>query len=413
MWYFAPKYLTELNVRPKLPLFLTAGFRFFFLAAAILSLVAIAVWTLWFSFPQVALLVPGAGLAIAPQHWHAHEMIFGYAVAVLAGFFLTAVPNWTGEPEARSNYIVLVGGLWLLGRLVIWFAPFIPALFVALVDLSFIPFLSSRLALNLLKRPKKQNTALLGLLVLIFIGNVLVHFEWTGMTRDTAQRGLWLALFAVCAFIAVIGGRIVPAFTRNAMVRRGLLDGLPVTQSLAERSGIISAVVLGPMFAVGAPDILLGLVSLAAAVANGWRLASWKSRATGGDPLLWSLHLGFAMLVLGYALLAIAWLTTLLSPVSALHGLSIGAVGGMTIAMMTRAPLGHTGRPLRVGPMATGAYILIALAMTVRIAGAEILPEYYGPAILVSGLLWVCAFSLYLAAYWPVLTGPALSAQQF
>lgn len=204
----------------RIPLFLTAGFRFFFLAGAIASVVSMLVWILWFALVDAGLPVPFPDFVVVPQHWHAHEMIFGYGVAVLAGFFLTAVPSWTGAPEARSRYIMAVGGLWLLGRAAVWFAAWLPMPVVAVIDLAFLPLLSRRLALNLLKRPKAQNTTLLGLLALIFLANLLVHLEWMGLTADTARGGLWMAVLALCAFIAVIGGRIVPAFTRNVMIRR-------------------------------------------------------------------------------------------------------------------------------------------------------------------------------------------------
>lgn len=333
-------------------------------------------------------------------------MIFGYVVVVLAGFFLTAVPNWTGEPEAKSKYVMWVAALWLSGRVAVWFSALLPDVLVALLDLAFLPILSVRLAFNLFKRPKMQNTALLGLLALIFAANLLVHIEWIGLARDTAQRGLWLGLFATCAFIAVIGGRVVPAFTRNVMVRQGVSEGLPLTRHFANRASVVSTVALGPLYALGVPELVLGTIAGAAAISNGWRLKGWRSMSTKGDSLLWALHLGFALLVLGYALLAISWLTGLIGPVSAMHALSMGAVGGMTIAMMTRAPLGHTGRPLRAGRAATASYILILLAMIVRVGGAEWLPDFYQSVILISGLVWVLAFALYIFAYWPVLTGP-------
>ena len=394
----------------SLPLFLTAGFRFFFLSGAVLSVMTMTIWTVWYALPQFAILVPAPDFAVAPQHWHAHEMIFGYGVAILAGFFLTAVPNWTGTGQMRPYFILGAGSLWLLGRAAVWLMPFIPAWLAAMLDLAFLPVLSLRLAANLLKRPKNPNTALLGLLALIFAGNAMVHLEWAGLTADTARGGLWMALLAISAFISVIGGRILPGFTRNVMVRQGAADNLPSSHAFAERSGVIAAVILGPLVAFGAPEPVLGLAALGAAMANGWRLRGWRTRAILGDPLLWALHLGFGMLVLGYALLALAWLTGLIAPVSALHGLSIGAVGGMTMAMMTRAPLGHTGRPLRAGRLATVAYLLIAGAMAVRVAGAELMPSLAAPAVLVSGAMWVTAFGLYLIAYWPVLTGPKASA---
>ena len=333
-------------------------------------------------------------------------MIFGYAVAVIAGFFLTAVPSWTGEREARWMFVSLAGAVWIAGRVGVWFSAWIDPWTVAVLDLAFLPFLSHRLARNLIRRPKPQNVALLGILALVFIGNVLVHLEWTGLSDDTASRGLWLALFAVCALIAVIGGRVTPAFTRNVMLRNGIEHGLPVSRTLFERTGIASAVLLGPVVALEAPEWVSGALALVAALANGARLAGWRTRASLSESILWALHLGFLMLVLGYALLALSWLTGWLHPIAAMHGLAIGAVGAMTMAMMTRAPLGHTGRALRVKPVIAIAYLLIPAAMLVRVFGPETMPRFYNETVLVAGALWLGAYAIYLAVYWPVLTGP-------
>ncbi|MCB1481429.1 MAG: NnrS family protein [Rhodobiaceae bacterium] len=390
----------------RVPLVLTGGFRLFFTAAAITAIGAMTAWMGWIGILATDIVISEPSFAVAPQYWHSHEMIFGYAVAVIAGFFLTAVPNWTGEKEARWVFVSIVGGIWLAGRIAVWFSAWIDPVIVAALDLAFLPLLSWRLASNLIKRPKPQNVALLGLLGLIFAGNVMIHMEWAGLTDDTARRGLWLALFAICALIAVIGGRITPAFTRNVMLRNGIENGLPVSRAVFERSGIISALILGPAYACGAPEWLLGSIALVAAVTNGARIAGWRSRATFSSPILWALHLGFAMLVFGYALLAASWLTGWPHPVAAMHGLAIGAIGGMPMAMMTRAPLGHTGRALTVRPAIAVAYLLIPLAMVIRVFGTGVFPQFYNWVILLSGAIWVVTYAIYIFIYWPVLTGP-------
>ena len=390
----------------RVPLVLTAGFRFFFLAAALCAVAAMTAWMAWIGIHSINAAIAEPTIAAAPHIWHGHEMIFGYAVAVIAGFFLTAVPSWTGEPEARWMFVAVAAALWLAGRIGVWLSAWIDPWLVAVVDLGFLLLLSHRLARNLIRRPKPQNVALLGVLALVFAGNVLVHLEWVGLSDDTAARGLWLALLAICALIAVIGGRVTPTFTRNVMLRRGAEQNLPVSRALFERAGIVSAVLLGPVTAADAPEWLLGSLALAAALANGARLAGWRSRASLSEPILWALHLGFAMLVLGYALMALSWLTGWLHPIAAMHGLAIGAVGAMTMAMMTRAPLGHTGRALKVKPVIAVAYLLIPAAMAVRIVGPETIPRFYNEAVLVAGAFWLCAYAIYLVVYWSVLTGP-------
>jgi len=390
----------------RVPLLLTAGFRFFFFSAALCSLLTMAAWMTWVLIHATSGAVLEPTIDMAPHFWHGHEMIFGYAVAVIAGFFLTAVPSWTGEREARWVFVAIVAGIWFAGRAGVWFSAWTDPWAVAAVDLAFLPFLSFRIARNLVRRPKPQNVALLAILALIFCGNLLVHLEWTGVTDDTAERGLWLALFAICSLIAVIGGRVTPAFTRNVLLRRGNDQKLPVSRRLFDRAGVACAVLIGPAFAVDTPEWLLGMLAAVAALANAARLLGWRSRASLSEPILWALHLGFFLLVLGYALLALAWLAGWPGPIAAMHGLAIGAVGTMTLAIMTRAALGHSGRALKVRPAIAFAYLLIPAAMAVRVVGPSILPGLYNETILLSGALWLGAFAIYLAVYWPVLTGP-------
>ncbi len=390
----------------KAPLFLTAGFRFFFLAAGLFAVVSVAAWETWLVLHAAGAAISRPTIAMAPHLWHGHEMIYGYGTAVIAGFFLTAVPSWTGEPAARALFVTAAGALWLAGRFAVWFSADLPPFLVAAIDLALLPALSWRIALNLWRRPKQQNVALLGLLALIVSGNVLVHLEWTGATDDTAERGLWLGLLAISALIAVIGGRVTPAFTRNVIARRNPAAPVPVQRPLADKAGILAAVLLGPLVALDLSEPALGAVAAIAAIANGARLIGWRSGAARGDALLLALHLGFAMLVLGYALLALSWLFNVLHPVAAMHGLAIGAVGCMTLAMMTRAPLGHTGRPLRVGRIVATSYALVALAALVRVCLPEVAPSQYWLAMGLSGALWIAAFSIFLVFYFPVLAGP-------
>ena len=394
-------------MRTNPPLFMTAGFRLFFLLSALYAVVGMGLWVVWLAIHAAGAMVVQPTISIAPYQWHGHELVFGYAAGVIAGFFLTAAPNWTGAPVGRTAFLAAAGSLWLAGRLAMAFSAAIPPLAVALIDLVFLPMLSWRLALNLFRRPKPQNIALLGLIALIWAGDAMTHAEWTGLTNDTTERGLWLGVAAVSALIAVMGGRITPAFTRNAMMRVGAGVQLPRSRPWADRAGVATAVVMALALAVDAPEWLLGCVALAACLTNGIRAAGWRTRATLGEPLLWALHLGFALLVLGYGLLALAWLTHLLHPVASLHGLAIGAIGTMTLAMMTRAPLGHTGRALTAGTPIAVAYGLVALSALLRVAVPELAPSWYNAGVLVAGLSWISAFTIYAVVYWPVLTGPA------
>lgn len=391
----------------RLPLLLTAGFRLFFLAAAMSASASMAAWVLWLGLHDLGTGIRSPTFSMAPHQWHGHELVFGYGAAVMAGFFLTAVPGWTGTKAASARYLGAIGSIWLLGRASIWFSGFLPASMVAAADLAFLPGLCIPLAIDLWRAGKPQNFALLGLPALVMLANILVHLEWCGVSGDTARPGLWLGILAISALISVIGGRVTPAFTRNALIRGGHTEGLPASSPMLDRTGIGLAVLIGPMVVVGLPDALLGLTAMAAGIANAGRLARWRPFAAIRDPLLLALHLGFSMLILGYFVLAVSWLGGPIHPASAIHMLAAGAIGGMSMAMMTRAPLGHTGRPLRAGRAAILAYGLIAMAAIVRAFGTAFVPGHYFEVMYAAGIAWVGAFLLYLVSYWKVLTGPS------
>ncbi len=388
------------------PLVFTAGFRFFFLAAGLFAVFSMAAWLFWLALHAGGAVILAPTIGVAPHLWHGHEMIFGYGVAVLAGFFLTAVPSWTGAPAARTAFVSATGALWLAGRLAVWFSAWLDPIIVALIDLAFLPPLMARIGLSLRRRPQPHNLLLVGLLTLILAGNLMVHLEWTGVTSDTAGAGMRLGLLTIAALITIIGGRIIPGFTKNALVRHDMTDNLPVNHGVLTKGGIVSAVLLAPAVAAGLPDAMLGILALAAALLNGARLAGWRWRDTLGEPILWSLHLAFAMLVLGYGTLSAAYLTGWPHEVAALHLTVIGAIGGMTLAMMSRAALGHTGRALSVSRGTALAYLAIAAAAIIRAFGPALAPGLYNSVMLISGGLWVTGFALFVAAYWPILTGP-------
>ncbi len=384
------------------------GLRIFFFAAALYAVFAMGVWEGWLEM-QAAGQEPALSFAPPPVLWHAHEMIFGYACAVLGGFFLTAVPSWTGEKSARAAFLTVLAVLWLAGRLAVWWSGGLDPVLVAAIDLAFLPVLGAKIALQLARRPKPQNLMLLLIITMIWAGNLMVHLDWAGASPGSASAGLRLGLLTIAAMIAIIGGRVIPAFTRNAMRQTGRETGLPQSHRKVEVAGITSAILLPIFVTAGAPGQLIAAIALLAGAAQAVRLAGWRSGWTLGQPILWSLHLGFAMLALGYLALAAA-MVGWVDEVGALHILGIGAIGGMTLAMMSRAALGHTGRPLIVARPVAWAYALVGLAALIRAAGAEGAPGWYDWAMLVSGALWLLAYVLFVAVYWPILTRPRQSA---
>ncbi|WP_170771890.1 NnrS family protein [Ruegeria lacuscaerulensis] len=376
------------------------GFRVFFLSAGLYGLFVGLVWGLWLSVPYLA---PNYGMT--PPMWHAHEMVFGYATAALGGFFLTAVPNWTGAADARVRFITLAAAMWLAGRMAMWFSGMISPLLVAAVDLTFVPILAAKIATQLMRRPKPQNMIFLLLLVFIWVADLLTHLEWMGVTENTLQTGLRAGLLTLCAMIAILGGRITPAFTRNAMKRAAVPESeWPVSVAALDRAGMVLALTL-PLsvlvFGIGrvaaALALLLGGVQVL-------RMARWRTRWTLHQPILLALHLGLGMLALGLILWGLAGLG-LGNEVAALHVLGIGCVGGMTLAVMSRATLGHSGRDLVAPGSMVVAYGLMAVAALTRWVGTDLNAGYL-VAMLLSDGLWVAAFALYLLAMWPALTGP-------
>jgi len=390
----------------RVPLALSEGFRFFFVAGPLFSIFAISVWLGWLGLHSAGAALSYTPFASPPFQWHAHEMIYGYGSAVMAGFFLTAVPNWTDGAPARAVYIAAISALWLAGRTAVFFSSELPPVLVMAIDVAFIPILALKILHNLMRRPKPQNMLFMLLLAMMTIGNVLVHVGWMGLWEDGASAGNRLGLLTLAALIAILGGRVTPAFTRNALMREGKEASLPVSRLALDRLGIAAPIALCILVPFPLDEHVLAAVALISGLANGLRMSGWRSFTVLSQPILWSLHLGFAFLVAGYLALAAHWLGAPIGETSAFHLLAVGAIGGMTLAVMSRAALGHTGRPLVVARPIAAAYLLVAVAALVRALGLSIVPEHYYAVMFASGGLWVAAFGLFAIIYVPILISP-------
>lgn len=378
------------------------GFRVFFLSAGLYGLFAGGVWTLYLSG-----FGPGPGPD--PNLWHAHEMIFGYAAAAIGGFFLTAVPNWTGEPGARQGFIALAAGLWVAGRFAVWFAAALPPVWVAIIDLAFLPVLGLKIVSQLAKRPKPQNLMFLIFLGYLWAADLWVHLDWIGKDAGDAATGLRAGLITLCSLISVLGGRITPAFTRNAMNRAGVPEaGWPVSRTILERGALVLALALPALVLSGVSDVLAGIAAIAFGVVLALRLSGWRGLWCLHQPILFALHLALAMLALGMVLWGLAGFG-LIDEIGGIHLLGIGGVGGMTLAVMSRAALGHSGRDLVAPRLMAWGYGLIAVAAILRWTGTGLV-EYRGPAMLVAGAFWVAAMAFFVISMWPALTRPRLGA---
>ena len=380
---------------------LSYGFRPFFLAAAAFAALAAPAWLL--------ILMAGIELPsfLPPLLWHGHEMLFGYATAVLAGFLLTATPGWSGLPSVAGAPLAGLALLWLAGRAASWVGDGLPAAAV-IVDLAFLPALALAITPHL-QAAARRNLVFLPLLGALFLAQLAVDLDATGQVSGIGSIALRAALDLFALLIALIGGRVVPSFTANALKASGGPAQLRAFSWLDRLAvGALVAMLLADLATL---PRLAGALALAAAALNGLRMWGWHGRRTLHEPLLWVLHLGYAWLVAGLAWKGLVDLTGFLPGSEALHGLAIGAVGTMTIAVMSRASLGHTGRPLHApGPVVVG-YLLISGAALARLAAPLLAADLYLPALLVATGLWSAAWLLFLVAFASVLSRPRVDGR--
>ncbi|MDO9220734.1 MAG: NnrS family protein [Thiobacillus sp.] len=373
------------------------GFRPFFLAAGLVSVLMMGLWLL-------VLRGSLAPSALPPSIWHGHEMLFGFAVAVIAGFLLTATQNWTGIRMPSGAALAALFLLWLAGRLGL-LIPGLPEGLAALLDLAFLPVLALVLAVPILKARQLHNYPFPFMLLALAFANALVHGDALGWTPGTARLGLHLAVYAVVAMITVMGGRVIPSFTDNKLGSRArrwkTIERLLPVATL----GALAAALIAPVSPVTA-----AFAALAAAM-HGMRLAGWYTRTLWSVPLLWILHLGYAWIVLGFTLLALSAMGLGVTASNALHAFTAGAIGVLTLGMMARVSLGHSGRMLEPAPLMTWAFIAVNLAALIRVALPLLLPSTYTAGIVVAGLLWMAAFGVFAAIYAPMLLRPRVDGK--
>jgi uncharacterized protein involved in response to NO len=380
------------------PLILSAGCRPFFLGASIWAAVAVP---LWLGTDAEGLALP---TKLAPPVWHAHEMVFGYAAATVAGFLLTAIPNWTGRMPLQGGALATLVVLWPMGRLGVLFSDEIGAPAPAVFDLCFPAVFLAVVAREILAGKNWRNLPMLGALSLLLLGNLLVHLDALDLA-DIAELGNRLGLVTLLILISLVGGRTVPSFTRNWLTKARPEAAPPVP---AGRFDLAALVVIGLALLSWtiAPDAAVtSWAALAAGIAVALRLARWRGLHTVREPLLLILHVGYGWLALGLLLLGLNGLTEMLPATTALHALTVGAVGTMTLAVMTRASLGHTGRPLSTGPVTKAIYGLITVAALLRIL-SPFAGDRVDLALWLAGASWSCAFGPFAVFYGLVLVRP-------
>ena len=390
---------TDRTERPGTPLIFAYGFRPFFLLSGVAAAALLAGW--------VAILITGAWVdgPIGASAWHAHEMLFGFVAAAVAGFLLTAVPSWTGTNALSGRPLAILVGLWLAGRLAVLPFTGVPLPVATVIDLAFFPALGVALAKPLIAAGKLRNTAFLGLLALLTVSNLCFHLEWLGVVDEGVAHGEMLSIGVVLMMVTVIGGRIVPAFTRNALRARGVdapVDSVP----WLEKVTLASTLLMIPADLAVPETVVAGLVALVAALAHGARLARWQPLKTLDQPVLWVLHLGYAWVPAALAIKAAYMLGGIMAESAWIHAMTAGAFATMILAVMTRASLGHTGRMLVVSRTTVGSYAFLTAAAVLRVAAPELPGQLHWNALQLAGVAWIAAFTLYLIAYAPILLAP-------
>jgi uncharacterized protein involved in response to NO len=381
---------------------LERGFRPFFLLA---GLHATVYPLLWLGVLAGGLVPPPFG---APSRWHAHEMFYGFAAAAMAGFLLTAVPVWTSSAPVAGPRLAALAGLWLLGRLAVASAGVLPGALVALLDLAFLPALALAIGIPIARARHRRSYLFPAVLCALALANAAVHLDALGITPGAAAPALRAAVFLAALLVVVLGGRLTPSFTANALARAG--RPWPVRASPWAERAVQPAVLAAAAADLAAPgSAASGALALAAGAVALARMRDWQTRRVLGDALVWSLHLGHAWVGVGFLCLGVADLTGWLPGTSGLHALTAGALGGMILAVMSRVPLGHTGRPLRAPrPVALG-YALVSLGALLRVLGPSLAPGL--TLLALSGALWSAGFALFSAVYAPILLRPRLDGQ--
>jgi uncharacterized protein involved in response to NO len=381
-------------VADRLALF-DLGFRPFYFVASVFSALSIPLWALQFTgrLPHPYLSGPV---------WHAHEMVFGFALAVIVGFLFTAGRNWSNLPTPTGAPLAALVALWIAGRVLV-LTPF--ALAAAIANVAFPLAAAAALAVPFAKSGNRRNDFFIVLLAGLALAGAGVHLSQMGVVQLPRAIGIAGALDVVLFILAVMGGRVIPMFTHN-----GVPGSTARRQPLIEKLSLGSVLLLLAADLAGVTGVPLAGLALVAGGAHLARWLLWKPWSTWRVPLVWVLHLGYAWVPLHLVLRALAeW--QIVPSSAATHALTVGAIGGLVIGMMTRTARGHTARTLRADRFDTTAYVLVAIAAAVRVLLPLASPGHTLTAVMISAALWSAGFGVYAVRYWPVLSRPRLDGR--
>lgn len=379
------------------------GFRPFFLLAGIWACLPLASWV------GVLLGLYAFPVGWGAMLWHGHEMVFGFVPAAIAGFLLTAVPNWTNTPRVQGAPLIALSALWLVGRLALLLAGSLPAWLVAIVDLLFLPALAGLVVAPIFQARKARNYGFPLLLVLLAGANGLTHLSALGLAQSMSLFGLRMGVYVELALVLVVGGRIVPNFTAAAFRRANRELPLRQSQTLDRASLVVAIAALA--VDLGSPGLVSGVLSLVAAVLLAARLIGWRGLRAVGSSIVFVMHVGLSFVVLGFVARGAVGLGLESPGTAPLHLFTAGAIGLTVLAVMSRAALGHSGRPLTAGKALTLAYGLVALGAVIRGLFPFIGGVLGGKAPVLGGICWALGYGIFVVLFVPVLLRPRLDGK--
>ncbi|MFV2051574.1 NnrS family protein [Aliiroseovarius sp. YM-037] len=378
------------------PALFSYGFRPFFLSAGVFALIVIPLWLVIHSGHLTL------GGPFAPLDWHIHEMIYGYSAAVICGFLFTAIPNWTGRLPTRGWPLILLLTLWLAGRLAVAGVGDLPHWAAAGIDAAFLIAVVAMALVEIIAGKNWRNLKVVVPVLILLLSNILFHVEV--MVAGASDIGQRLGIAVVVFLITLIGGRIIPSFTRNWLNKRGAA-ALPTPFNRFDAICIGAGGITLLLWASGMQNAVTSTVLLIAGILHAARLTRWQGHQTWRSPILLMLHVAYGFIPLGLIALAVA------APVVGLHLLGVGAIGGMTLAVMMRATMGHTGRDLTAGGLLTAAFALLITAALIRsLAGTITIAGLSG--ITLSATLWAIAFGVFVFRVGPWLLTSRVARRQ-
>lgn len=379
------------------------GFRPFFLLAGLYAAAIVPIWLFFFAHSATTFG------ALPAMYWHSHEMLYGFVGAAIAGFLLTAVPSWTGARGFAGTPLYVLVAAWIAGRIAMATVGAMPFWMTALAELALLALLAAFLVPPLV-RSQNRNMPMLAVIGILWLIDAAFLAALNKGDAVLAGRTMTVAIDFVLVLVTIIGGRIVPAFTANALRRRGEQPDV-VSRKWVEMATIASMVLIALLDAFGEIGTTSAIVAAIAAVLHTIRLSGWRSFKTRGESILWVLHVGYLWLPIGLALKACFLVGGFDWASKWQHALTAGVFGTMILAVMTRASLGHTGRALAVSRAITVAYALLTLGVCVRVLSAFAAPQHYVGAVCAAGAAWVAAFVLFVIVYAPILMGPRLDGK--